>query len=281
MDSRFLSTFLEVANTKHFGKAAENLYLTQSAVSARIKLLEEYFNTSLFVRHRNGIVLTHAGEKLVPFAESMALTLNEARKSLSEGDIQYLACAATPNATELFLHHEVPRFNNHFSDLSLRVEMLNIEQIARQLHERTVDIAFTTEPVKSEDTENIALTTSRLALYSVGDLEPDDSFSRYIHIDWGNKITEQIFAAYPQSRKSKFKTASLSIAKNKVLVDGGSLFLTNAFAKRLTQEKIQSVLHIQEKISVTVYLVYLKDIKNTCLTEIIDYWKKIPQTEFI
>ena len=48
MDIRFLTTFIEVAKTRHFGKAAENLYLTQSAVSARIKLLEEYFHTTLF-----------------------------------------------------------------------------------------------------------------------------------------------------------------------------------------------------------------------------------------
>jgi hypothetical protein len=49
MDIRFLVTFMEVAQTRHFGKAAENLYLTQSAVSARIKQLEEYFNAALFV----------------------------------------------------------------------------------------------------------------------------------------------------------------------------------------------------------------------------------------
>ena len=58
MDIRFLTTFIEVANTRHFGKAAENLYLTQSAVSARIKLLEEYFHSTLFIRQRNSIQLT-------------------------------------------------------------------------------------------------------------------------------------------------------------------------------------------------------------------------------
>ncbi|WP_082880488.1 MULTISPECIES: LysR family transcriptional regulator [unclassified Oleiphilus] len=39
MDIELLRTFLEVKNTRHFGKAAENLYLTQAAVSARIKQL--------------------------------------------------------------------------------------------------------------------------------------------------------------------------------------------------------------------------------------------------
>ncbi|WP_082881977.1 LysR family transcriptional regulator [Oleiphilus sp. HI0043] len=39
MDIELLRTFLEVKNTRHFGKAAEHLYLTQAAVSARIKQL--------------------------------------------------------------------------------------------------------------------------------------------------------------------------------------------------------------------------------------------------
>ena len=41
MDIDLLRTFLEVYRTRHFGRTAENLYLTQSAVSARIRLLEE------------------------------------------------------------------------------------------------------------------------------------------------------------------------------------------------------------------------------------------------
>ena len=66
MDIDLLKTFVEVVRTRHFGKAAENLYLTQSAVSARIKQLEEYFNSALFVRNRNSLQLTAAGEKLLP-----------------------------------------------------------------------------------------------------------------------------------------------------------------------------------------------------------------------
>ena len=41
MDIALLKTFLEVAKTRHFGRAAENLYITQAAVSARIKQMEE------------------------------------------------------------------------------------------------------------------------------------------------------------------------------------------------------------------------------------------------
>ena len=53
MDIRVFKTFLQVAKTKHFGHAAENLFITQAAVSARIKQLEEFYDSTLFIRDKN------------------------------------------------------------------------------------------------------------------------------------------------------------------------------------------------------------------------------------
>ena len=53
MDTELLKTFLEVSRTRHFGRAAEALYLTQSAVSFRIRQLENQLGVNLFTRHRN------------------------------------------------------------------------------------------------------------------------------------------------------------------------------------------------------------------------------------
>lgn len=58
MDTELLKTFLEVSRTRHFGRAAEALYLTQSAVSFRIRQLENQLGVNLFTRHRNNIRLT-------------------------------------------------------------------------------------------------------------------------------------------------------------------------------------------------------------------------------
>jgi len=57
MDTDLLKTFLEVSKTRHFGKAADNLFVTQAAVSARIKTLEKMLGASLLVRSRNNIHL--------------------------------------------------------------------------------------------------------------------------------------------------------------------------------------------------------------------------------
>lgn len=74
MDTELLKTFTEVSRTRHFGRAAESLYLTQSAVSFRIRQLENQLGVNLFTRHRNNIRLTAAGEKLLPYAETLMST---------------------------------------------------------------------------------------------------------------------------------------------------------------------------------------------------------------
>lgn len=80
MDTELLKTFLEVSRTRHFGRAAESLYLTQSAVSFRIRQLENQLGANLFTRHRNNIRLTPAGERLLPYAETLMSTWQLAKK---------------------------------------------------------------------------------------------------------------------------------------------------------------------------------------------------------
>ncbi|WP_110427527.1 LysR family transcriptional regulator [Glaciecola sp. KUL10] len=271
MDLRFLTTFLEVAKTRHFGKAAENLYLTQSAVSARIKLIEEYFNTSLFFRNRHSIQLTSAGEKLIPFAESMTHTLNLAREALNEDEVSYLVCAASPNASELYLKHAINQFNAHFYDLSLRVEILNTEQLSRQLHERIIDIAFTTEVIKAEDVDHKCLMTDSLALYSSETDQLEQAFENYVHIDWGSKLNDRLLKQFPQVKKAKLKTSAISIAKDQIEYTGGSVFLTQALAEHFSATRPLTLIARAEDIEINTYLVYLKELKNSALSELIKF----------
>lgn len=84
MDTELLKTFLEVQKTRHFGKAADHLYLTQSAVSFRIRQLEQSLGVALFSRHRNNIQLTEAGELLLPHAEAVISALQAAKTQLQQ-----------------------------------------------------------------------------------------------------------------------------------------------------------------------------------------------------
>ncbi|MGL5484955.1 MAG: LysR family transcriptional regulator, partial [Shewanella sp.] len=90
MDTDLLKTFLEVSRTRHFGKAAENLYLTRSAVSFRVKQLESILGVALFERQRNNIQPTPAGERMLGHAEAVLTAWERAKQDVSLSQLQSL-----------------------------------------------------------------------------------------------------------------------------------------------------------------------------------------------
>lgn len=269
MDVRFLNTFIEVANTKHFGRAAENLYLTQSAVSARIKLLEEYFNAPLFIRERHSIRLTSVGEKLLPYAESMVSTLQEARKALEEVDVQHLSLAGTPNAWQIVFSDLMKATNKHLPDLSLRSEVLSAEQLTRQLLERTVDVAFSLETLKSDDIHTVPLGEVRLRAYRTINTPEDMPFEHYIHIGWSNKFNSEFLTVNPRCRQALFKTSSLSLALELLdLNDAACLVLPESLGNTLVaNKKLVALQSCDVPTTLTLYVSCLKSTQQTSLEE--------------
>lgn len=273
MDIRFLETFLEVSETRHFGKAAENLYLTQSAVSARIKQLEEYFNSALFVRNRNSLQLTSAGEKLLPFARELAETLKQTRQAMNEESVEYLSIASTSNAWELYLKHHLEKFNAEHQNVSIRAEIFNNEQLSRMVHEHSVDLALTTLPFKSDDVETIELSESMLAVYTSKKDPALDTDISTIAFDWGRKANDTIDKAYPEFKKAGLRTGSLQVALQYLSDHECKIVLPNDIAEPLVQNRQLTQLAPLEPTSVKCYLIYLKETKNAWLNEFVNTFK--------
>lgn len=70
LNSSQLDAFFACARHKSFTQAADRLHVTQSALSQRIKNLEEELGTTLFIRERSGIRLTESGEKLLRYCQT-------------------------------------------------------------------------------------------------------------------------------------------------------------------------------------------------------------------
>lgn len=66
MDVELAKTFLEVVNAGSFIKASERLHVTQTAVTARVRSLEQLLDCTLFVRNRAGARLTAQGKSSLP-----------------------------------------------------------------------------------------------------------------------------------------------------------------------------------------------------------------------
>ncbi len=271
MDLRFFITFIEVSKTRHFSKAAENLYLTPAAVSARIKQLEEYFNTALFTRERNSIQLTPAGKKLLPYANEMANSLKHARDALSTQDIEFIVWGATPNAVNLLWETLFSACNTIVPKAAIRSEIQSSEQLSRQLHERTIDFAFTTEPLKSTDIESIAFCEHSLYLYKAKPANSDNKAS-FVDVLWSAKVNTNDFSRTPimhdyHMDPYHMKTNDVRVGISYVNQYGGAIILPEKLAHTLNNaEKTEIAIA-----TLTLYCVRLKERPATLTDNIIAY----------
>src|ERR1700733_11250073 len=84
MDLAALTIFRTVVRENSMTRAAAKLHRVQSNVTARIKQLEEQLGTDLFIRDGRRLVLTPAGETLLPYAERLLALAEEARHAVRE-----------------------------------------------------------------------------------------------------------------------------------------------------------------------------------------------------
>lgn len=84
MDTLLLEAFVSVAETSSFSIAAEQLHLTQSAVSKRIALLEQQLDCRLFDRIARTVSLTESGKELLPRARHILRELDATRQAIAD-----------------------------------------------------------------------------------------------------------------------------------------------------------------------------------------------------
>ena len=98
MDLDWIRDFTALAEHQNFSRAADARHVTQPAFSRRVRALEEWIGTPLFVRSAQGAVLTAAGEAFQPLAADLMASLDRARRAaLAAGERQTasLSIAAT------------------------------------------------------------------------------------------------------------------------------------------------------------------------------------------
>lgn len=234
MDVKVFRTFLELAKVRHFGRAAENLYLTQAAVSARIKQLENYFDAQLFTRDRNNIKLTSAGERLVGYAEVMVATLQQAKfeLSLENGRALQLTLGGTPNVWDAHLQNCLSVVTDAFSGYGFMAEVMGREQLNRSLLERTLDMAFAFDPIKAEELNCKKVADLVLVLVSTRPDTLETAFdNKYVYVDWGSRFASEHAERHPKTPTPYLRTSTARIALDFILEKGGSAYLPTSLVE--------------------------------------------------
>ncbi len=162
MNLRFVEAFYWVASLKSISRAAEKLFLTQSAMSSRISTLEEELGVLLLDRGHNQLrqfKLTAAGARFLVYADKLLALQREVKAEM--GSDQPMAVSMRIGAIESVLHSwlipwlEKLRVDHPGLELELTVETTPIlmDQVARG----TLDVVFAVLPVASTGVRNHAL----------------------------------------------------------------------------------------------------------------------------
>ena len=104
-----LQAFLAVARTSSFSQASEILHISQSSISRQILQLENHFRSTLFLRHTRRVVLTDAGERLLPYVEQLIALLLQADQAVTTQS-QTVTLRVHPSIAVRWLMPRLPDF---------------------------------------------------------------------------------------------------------------------------------------------------------------------------
>lgn len=229
MDTEQLKTFLEVSRTRHFGRAARNLFLSQSAVSSRIKALEEQLGTALFIRNRHDIQLTSTGSRLLDHAENILSSWSRAKHdiALEDDKSSSLAVAGTPSLWDIALQDWLHQMNRQHADIAIHAEVLDTETMVRRLMERTLDLGFTFEPPQIAQLETKQFANIPLVMVSskMTTLAAEAIADGYVMVDWGLAYAVNHARYFPEANAPVIRLPLGRIALDYILACGGAAYL--------------------------------------------------------
>ncbi|ORJ49848.1 transcriptional regulator HdfR [Kluyvera intermedia] len=232
MDTELLKTFLEVSRTRHFGRAAEALYLTQSAVSFRIRQLENQLGVNLFTRHRNNIRLTAAGEKLLPYAETLMNTWQAARKEVAHTSRHnQFSIGASASLWECMLSEWLGRLYQLEESLQFEARIAQRQSLVKQLHERQLDLLITTETPKMDEFSSQLLGHFTLGLYC-STPEKTKSQLNYLRLEWGPDFQQHESELIGSDDVPTLTTSSAEVAHQQLTLLNGCAWLPVSWAQQ-------------------------------------------------
>lgn len=193
-----LRAFIAVARTSRFRSAAEEIGLTQSAVSILIKELESQLGTMLFDRHTRLVGLTAAGRRLLPLAEEImsrvdhAVDLMEDLSKLRTGHVT-IASAVVLAAT--YLPGKIASFQKLHPGIRVNVVDVPENEIREMLMNRRADIGIGSSRFLEAEINEHELFTDNLALFC----HPDDPIAQRTNLRWRDLKGQNFVTLNPEN----------------------------------------------------------------------------------
>ena len=258
MDIELARTFLVIVEAGSFVAAAERLNLTQTAVSARVRSLEDHLGQTVFTRSKSGATLTPAGEEFLRFAPKLVQVWERARQQVAVpyGRRAVLAAGGELSLWNPLLLNWMVWMRRNASDIGLRTQVGVPEALVQQVSTRVLDLALVHSPrqwpglrVEMIVEESLVLVTSNEGVTDVAD--PD-----YVYVDWGSDFATRHGGSFPE-----FSTPGLFVGLGPLALDyiaqagGAGYFRRTAVEPHLATGRLRLVPDAPE-FAHPVYAVY-------------------------
>jgi DNA-binding transcriptional LysR family regulator len=150
MELRDLRYFVAIAQHGTVSRAAEQLHVSQPALSEQIRKLEDELGTPLFTRTSRGVLLTDAGEAFLPHARSVLAQADAAVESVhlvAHGLVGTLSLGFIDSAALAILPPLIHRFSDRYPNVKLRLRELGTRQQLEAIEQGEIDLGIVRGPV--------------------------------------------------------------------------------------------------------------------------------------
>jgi DNA-binding transcriptional LysR family regulator len=154
VDIQTLKHFTKLAETLHFTKASEQVFMAQPALSREIRKLELAVGADLFKRDKRNVSLTRAGTYFNRAAQQtidhLEYAINRARQ-IHNGEAGEIKIGYTHSIVQTILPRIIKEIRAAFPDVKTILREMNNPEQYRDLAEQKIDIGFATNPVVPEN----------------------------------------------------------------------------------------------------------------------------------
>lgn len=259
MDITLARTFLEIVSTGNFVNAARSLNVTQTAISARVRSLEEQLGRRLFVRHRGGTQLTAAGARFQPHAVALVQSWERARRELAlpSGITDLITVGGQFALANPLLSDLLVWARRHHPGIAIRVDLDTANPLLDRVESGNLDIAVLHNPPTRPDLVFELIREEKLVMVTAstsGELRPET----HVHVDWGAPFAESHRIAFPELQAAPVTVSLGQIALPYLLAVGGSGYFRSAIVQPFIDNGQLFPVPSAPEFSYSIYAVYAR-----------------------
>lgn len=278
LDLHRLAVFYTVVNEGTLSKAGDSLYMSQPAISAHIKALEQQLGVPLFYRVGRRSVVNKAGEVLYKKAEQLFSVADELKAEMDElkGMSTGRLLLGASVDWQYRLPNDLEKFKQKFPGVEVSMNLYTEERIERLVLDRTLDMGFVghvssrTELVSEHlANDNLVPICSRThKLFKKAHTQPSDLAGESLIVREADSAArhanDEILEANDLLDGISMELGSYEAIKTAVMVGKGVGFVTRQSLGAEIQADLLKVLDIPEmEASIELQLIYMKDKKMT------------------